>query len=194
MPWKRCFQHTGALKCVRFKSWELLSDPEIFELKWRNVIESFNYWTLLMQSVSWCNWEQPVASVSDKSAAVPLLCLQGVEYVTVSVIALCFGCQEKKRQIGLPRSLHVVDWIAAFAASTLNCNFMLITTSSLKRKESRGIHCFAPHKVVISTVRGSQIGTEHVALCQNQEFVTEQACNNITFQCWKLVIAMKLSY
>lgn len=158
------------------------------------MIESFNYWTLLMQSVSWCDWEQPLASMSNNSAAVPVLCLQGAQYVTVSVIALCFGCQEKKQQIGLLRSVHVEDWIAVFAASPLNCNFMLITTSSLKRKESKRIHCFAPHKVVISTVRGPKISTERVALCQHQEFVTEQAYNDITFQCWKLVIAMKLSY
>lgn len=136
------------------------------------MIESFNYWTLLMQSVSWCNWEQPLASMSNNSAAVPVLCLQGAQYVTVSVIALCFGCQEKKQQIGLLRSVHVEDWIAVFAASPLNCNFMLITTSSLKRKESKRIHCLAPHKVVISTVRSPKISSERVALCQHQHIMT----------------------
>lgn len=45
--------------------------------KWRNVTESPHHWTLLVQSVSQCDWEQMLAWVSDDSPPVCRLLFTG---------------------------------------------------------------------------------------------------------------------
>ncbi len=73
--------------------------------------------------------------------------VQSVQYVTVSITALFTGCKEKEEipdsrivAVGSSRRLKPV-----FAASPQNCNFMLITTSPVKRKTSERIHCVSLH-------------------------------------------------
>ncbi len=126
----------------RQSSSELLPDPEIFQHKVKECDRS--RWTLLMQSASQSDWELQCQMTPYQCTD---FCLQGAWYVTVSIIALCIGCEKKKKlQIaGLLLLAHVGDWNTMFAASLRNCNFMLITTSRLKRKASRRIHCVSLH-------------------------------------------------
>lgn len=126
----------------RQSSANLLPDPEISQHKVKECDRS--RWTLLMQSASRCDRELQCQMTPHQCTD---FCLQGALYVTVSIIALCIGCEETKEpQIaGLLLLAHVGDWNTMFAASPQNCNFMLITTSRLKRKASRRIHCVSLH-------------------------------------------------
>lgn len=100
--------------------------------KWGNVTESPHHWTLLMQSVSQCDWEQTPASVSDHSPPVCRLLFTGcVVRDCICNYFVDWMSREETAVLGILLLAHVGDWNTMFAASPQNCNFMLIMMSCL---------------------------------------------------------------
>lgn len=133
---------------------------------------------------------RPDAGFTVWSLSPPDLSLQREQYVTVSVITLWIGCQ---REEAAERSN-----VAFGTCWRLKHNVCSITTElqfhayhdELFRMR---LHC-VPLYMSSYHIHPSNSVLSILLSIQTQEFVAEQACNDITFLCWELVIAVKLTY